>query len=319
VTVDAASPSGAPLRRANSITKKGFDFQRAREWPLYAFLFSCALISIVTTFGIIFVLFEETYRFFEEVSLKEFLTSTEWTPLFTDKHFGVLPLLNATLLMAFFAMVIALPLGLAIAIYLSEYAPDRVRSVVKPVLEILAGIPTIVYGYFALHFISPSLLQFLVGTDTSLFNALSASMAMGIMILPLVSSLSEDAMRSVPRSLREGAYGLGANRFEVATRVVVPAALSGITAASILAVSRAVGETMIVAVAAGNQPNLSWNPLEGMQAMTAYIVQVSLGDTPRGTIEYSTIFAIGSMLFLSTLALNVFAQWLLARFREEYE
>jgi phosphate transport system permease protein len=290
-----------------------------REWPIYAFLFSCAALSIVTTLGIVFVLFEETVAFFEEVSIIEFFTDNEWTPLFTDKHFGVLPLLNATIMMAVTAMLLALPLGLAAAIYLSEYAPERVRSLVKPVLEILAGIPTVVYGYFALQFISPVIVQFLFGRDTSLFNALCASMAMGIMILPLVSSLSEDAMRAVPRALREGAYGLGANRFEVSVRVVFPAALSGIIAASILAISRAVGETMIVAIAAGNQPNLSWNPLEGMQAMTAYIVQVSLGDTPRGTIEYSTIFAIGSMLFLCTLVLNIFSQWLLAKFREVYD
>jgi phosphate transport system permease protein len=290
-----------------------------REWPIFAFLFLCAFVSIATTLGIVVVLFEETYLFFREISIVEFFTSSQWTPLFTDKHFGVLPLFNATLLMAALSMLIALPLGLLAAIYLSEYAPGRVRSVIKPVLEILAGIPTVVYGYFALQFISPEIVQRMFGRDTSLFNALCASIAMGIMILPLVSSLSEDAMRSVPRALREGAYGLGANRFEVSTRVVLPAALSGIVAASILAISRAVGETMIVTIAAGQMANLSWNPLEAMEAMTAYIVQVSLGDTPRGTIEYSTIFAIGSLLFLSTLALNVFAQWLLSRFREEYE
>jgi phosphate transport system permease protein len=215
-------------------------------------------------------------------------------------------------------MLVAVPLGLLAAIYLSEYAPERVRAVVKPVLEVLAGIPTVIYGYFALTFITPEVVQPLFD-GTPVFNAAAASIAMGIMILPLVSSLSEDAMRAVPRSLREGAYGLGANRFEVATRVVVPAALSGIVAASILAMSRAVGETMIVVIAGGNQPNLSWNPLEGMQAMTAYIVQVSLGETPRGTIEYSTIFAVGMMLFVLTLIMNIFAQWVLSRFREEYE
>ena len=205
------------------------------------------------------------------------------------------------------------------AIYLSEYAHPRVRSVIKPVLEVLAGIPTVVYGYFALHFISPELLQCIFGNDVSIFNAAAASIAMGIMILPLVSSLSEDAMRAVPQALREGAYGLGANRFEVATKVVFPAALSGIIAAVILAASRAVGETMIVAIAAGQLPNLTWNPFEEMAAMTAYIVQVSLGDTPRGDQEYSTIFAVGMLLFLITLVMNIFAQWLLARFREEYD
>jgi len=220
--------------------------------------------------------------------------------------------------MSFLAMMVAVPLGLAAAIYLSEYAPSGVRAVLKPILELLAGIPTVVYGYFALTFLTPSVLK-AVFVDIGSFNALAASIAIGIMILPLVSSLSEDAMRAVPQSLREGAFGLGANRFEVATRVVVPGALSGIVAAAILAISRAVGETMIVTIAAGNQPNLSWNPLEGMQAMTAYIVQVSLGDTPRGTLEYSTIFAVGLVLFVATLLLNVAAQWLLSRFREVYE
>lgn len=290
-----------------------------REAPIYGFLFVCAALSIVTTFGIILVLLEETRRFFQVVPVSDFLTGTEWTPLFVEKSFGVLPLLNATLLMAFGAMLVAVPLGLLAAIYLSEYAPARVRSVVKPVLEVLAGIPTVIYGYFALQFITPELLQTVFGSQVNVFNAAAASIAMGIMILPMVSSLSEDAMRAVPQALREGAYGLGANRFEVATRVVVPAALSGIVAASILAASRAVGETMIVTIAAGNQPNLSWNPFEAMQAMTAFIVQVSLGDTPRGTLEYSTIFAVGMLLFVSTLVMNVLAQWLLARFREAYD
>jgi phosphate transport system permease protein len=294
--------------------------RRLREAPIYFFLFACAALSIVTTLGIVFVLFEETVKFFEEVSIFEFLTGTEWTPLFTEQHFGILPLLNATLLMAFLALVVAVPLGLLAAIFLSEYAHPRVRAIVKPVLEILAGVPTVVYGYFALTFITPEILQLLFGKNSvSSFNALSASIAMGIMILPLISSLSEDAMRAVPQALREGAYGLGANRFEVSTRVVVPAALSGIVAAVILAASRAVGETMIVTVAAGTQPNLSWNPFEAMAAMTSYIVAVSLGDTPRGTIEYSTIFAVGVMLFVTTLVMNVLAQWLLAKFREVYD
>lgn len=294
--------------------------RRLREAPIYGFLFACAALSIVTTAGIVLVLFEETARFFKEVSVFEFLTGTEWTPLFTEQHFGVLPLLNATLLMALGALLVAVPLGLLAAIYLSEYAPPSVRSIVKPILEILAGIPTVVYGYFALTFITPELLQVLVGHNrVAGFNALSASLAMGIMILPLVSSLSEDAMRAVPQGLREGAYGVGANRFEVSTRVVVPAALSGIIAAVILAASRAVGETMIVTIAAGTMPNLSWNPLEAMAAMTSYIVAVSLGDTPRGTIEYSTIFAVALLLFITTLVMNIFAQWLLARFREVYE
>jgi phosphate transport system permease protein len=293
--------------------------RRLKEGPVYLFLASCAALSIVTTAGIIFTLIEETLRFFDEVSILDFLTGTRWAPTFANASFGVLPLLCATFLIAFFAMLVAIPLGVLAAIYLSEYAPPRVRSIVKPVLEILAGIPTVVYGYFALVFITPDLLRPVFGREVGTFNALAASMAMGIMIIPLVASLSEDAMRAVPRGLREGAYGLGANRFEVSTRVVVPAAFSGIIAAVILAASRAVGETMIVAIAAGLQPNLSWNPLEGMMTMTAFIVNVSLGDTPRGDIAYSTIFAVGMLLFLSTLLMNIFAQWLLAKFREEYD
>ncbi|HLF72164.1 MAG TPA: phosphate ABC transporter permease subunit PstC [Dehalococcoidia bacterium] len=291
--------------------------RRVREAPIHAFLFLCAALSILTTAGIVFVLFEETFNFFKEVSLTEFLGGTVWTPTFSQKSFGVLPLFNATIMMALTAMIVAVPLGLLVAIYLSEYAPNGVRQVVKPVLEILAGIPTVVYGYFALHFIAPEMLRPL-GQETS-FSAASASLAMAIMILPLVSSLSEDAMRAVPQSLREGAYGLGANKFEVATRVVLPGALSGIVAACILATSRAVGETMIVTIAAGGQPNLSWNPLEGMQALTGYIVQVSLGDTEQGGIEYSSIYAVGMLLFLTTLVMNIFAQWFLSRFREEYD
>lgn len=293
--------------------------RRMREAPIYAFLFACAAISIFTTAGIVFVLLEESLGFFREVSIFEFLGGTVWTPTFAQQSFGVLPLLNATLLMAGLAMVLAVPLGLLAAIYLSEYAHPRVRAVIKPVLEVLAGIPTVVYGYFALQFITPDLLQAVFGGRVQVFNAAAASIAMAIMILPLVASLSEDALRSVPQGLREGAYGLGCNRFEVATRVVLPGALSGVVAACILAASRAVGETMIVTIAAGQQPNLSWNPFEGMMAMTAFIVNVSLGDTPQGGIEYSTIFAVGLLLFLTTLIMNVLAQWLLARFREEYD
>ena len=311
---------GSDLNPASSLrSSRRTKIRRAREAPIYVFLFFCAALSIVTTVGIVFILFEETLSFFAEVSLVEFLTATEWTPLFAEKHFGVLPLLSATMLMAAGAMLVAAPLGLLAAIYLSEYAPPAVRSAVKPVLEVLAGIPTVVYGYFALQFITPDLLRNIFGDSVNIFNAASAAIAMGIMILPMISSLSEDAMRAVPMSLREGAYGLGANRFEVATRVVFPGALSGIVAACILAASRAVGETMIVTIAAGQIPNLSWNPFEAMEAMTAYIVQISLGDTPRGTIEHSTIFAIGMLLFLCTLLLNVVAQWLLGRFREVYE
>lgn len=293
--------------------------RKLREAPVYAFLFACAALSILTTAGIVLVLAQETFHFFEEVSPVDFFTGTRWAPQFARSSFGVLPLLNATLLMAFFAMLLAVPLGVLAAIYLSEYAHPRVRRIIKPILEILAGVPTVVYGYFALTFITPDILRAVWGTDVGVFNALAASIAMGVMILPLVASLSEDAMRAVPQGLREGAYGLGANQFEVATRVVTPAALSGIVAAVILAGSRAVGETMIVAIAAGLQPNLSWNPFEGMLAMTAFIVNVTLGDVPRGSITFSTIFAVGTVLFSITLLMNILAQWLLAKFREVYD
>jgi phosphate transport system permease protein len=318
VTVEATAARAKT--RSLAVRSQRRTLRRAREAPIYVFLFACAALSVVTTLGIVFVLFEETFHFFEEVSVTEFLGGTSWTPTFAQQSFGVLPLLSATLLIAAMAMLVALPLGLLVAIFLSEYAHPRLRGIVKPVLEVLAGIPTVVYGYFALQFITPTLLQPFLGRETvGVFNAAGASLAMAIMLLPMVSSLSEDAMRAVPQALREGAYGLGANKFEVATRVVVPSALSGVVAAFILAASRAVGETMIVAVAAGLQPNLSWNPFEAMATMTAYIVSVSLGDTPRGTIEYSTIFAVGMLLFVTTLAMNVVAQWLLSRFREVYE
>jgi phosphate transport system permease protein len=251
------------------------------------------------------------------VPITHFLFGTEWTPLFYNKKFGVLPLVAGTALVSGIAMVVALPAGLLSAIYLSEYAPPGVRRVVKPILEVLAGVPTVVYGYFALLFVTPLLQNFLPGLSG--FNALSPGIVMGIMILPLVSSLSEDALHSVPNGLREGAYALGATRMQATVRVVVPAALSGISAAAILAVSRAIGETMIVAVAAGQQPRLTLNPLVPIETMTAFIVQVSMGDTPAGTIEYRTIFAVGMLLFLGTFALNLFSNWLRNRFREEYQ
>jgi phosphate transport system permease protein len=279
-------------------------------------LFLCAALSVFTTVGIVAVLAIETAGFLREVSIVEFLTGTQWTPLFFNRQFGILPLVAGTVLVSSIAMVVALPMGLLSAIYLSEYAPASVRRVVKPILEILAGVPTVVYGYFALMFVTPLLQRFVPGLAG--FNALSPGIVMGIMILPLVSSLSEDAMRAVPRGLREGAYALGATRMQTSLRVVVPAALSGITAACILAVSRAIGETMIVAIAAGQQPRLTANPLVPIETMTAYIVQVSLGDTPQGTLEYRTIFAVGMLLFLMTFTLNLASTWLRERFREEY-
>jgi phosphate transport system permease protein len=286
------------------------------EWVIERALFLCAALSVFTTGGIIAVLSVETYGFLREVSLIEFLTGTEWTPLFANRHFGVLPLVMGTVLVSAIAMVVALPMGLLSAVYLSEYARPSLRRAVKPTLEILAGVPTVVYGYFALMFVTPLLQRFLPGLAG--FNALSPGIVMGIMILPLVSSLSEDAMRAVPRGLREGAYALGATRMQTAVRVVIPAAFSGITAAFILAVSRAVGETMIVAIAAGQQPRLTANPFVPVETMTAYIVQVSLGDTPQGTLEYRTIFAVGMLLFLMTFALNMLSTWLRERFRQEY-
>lgn len=291
--------------------------RRTEERAVKAFLFFFALVSVLTTLGIIFVLFQETVLFFRQVSFAQFFLDTRWTPLFVSKRFGIWPLVNGTVLVAALAMVVALPLGLLAAIFMSEFASERVRRVLKPFLEILAGVPTVVYGYFALTFITPILRT--IFPQTQVFNAASAAIAMGFMILPTVASLSEDALYAVPRSLREAAYALGATRWEVATQVVVPAAFSGIAAAFILAVSRAIGETMIVAIAAGQQPKLTLNPLESIETMTAYIVQVSLGDTPHGTLEYQTIFAVGMMLFLMTLGMNIASYLLTRRFREVYE
>ncbi|OGW62659.1 MAG: phosphate ABC transporter permease subunit PstC, partial [Nitrospirae bacterium RIFCSPHIGHO2_01_FULL_66_17] len=269
----------------------------------------------LTTLGIVAVLLVETLAFFREVSLLAFLTDTQWTPLFADKHFGILPLVAGTVLTAGIAVCVATPIGLVSALYLSEYATDRVRHLVKPVLEVLAGVPTVVYGYFALLFVTP-LLQTVI-PSLSGFNALSPGIVIGLMIIPMVSSLSEDAMYAVPQSLREGAYALGSSKLQVAVKVVVPAAFSGIAASLLLGVSRAIGETMILAIAAGQQPRLTLNPTVPIETMTAYIVQVSLGDTPTGTIEYRTIFAVGMMLFLGTLALNLVSQWIKQRFREQ--
>ena len=292
-------------------------FQRIKERLIEGALFVSALFSVFITFGIVAVLFFETFEFFKEVSIIAFLTDTQWTPLFTEKHFGVLPLFAGTCLTTAIAVAVALPIGLVSAIYLSEYASGRLRTMVKPALEILAAIPTVVYGYFALLFVTP-LLQKVI-PDLAGFNALSPGIVMGVMIIPIVSSLSEDAMHAVPMGLREGAYALGATRLQVATRVVVPAAFSGIAASFILGISRAVGETMILAIAAGQQPRLTLNPLVPLETVTAYIVQVSLGDTPTGTIEYKTIFAVGISLFVVTFVLNLISYWLRQKFREVYE
>lgn len=290
---------------------------RIKETLIERLLFCCSFLSVLTTAGIIYILFSESVGFFKEVPLIDFLTDTQWTPLFTNKHFGILPLLCGTMVTTLIAVAVAVPLGLISAVYLSEYASAGMRHAVKPLLEILAAVPTVVYGYFALLFVTPLLKKFIPGLSG--FNALSAGLVMGVMIIPLVSSLSEDAMHAVPMGLREGAYALGSHKIQVAFKIVFPAALSGITAAVILAVSRAIGETMIVAIAAGQQPRFTMNPLVPIETITAYIVQVSLGDTPHGTLEYQTIFVCGATLFILTFVLNVVSFKLKRRFQEIYE
>ncbi len=290
--------------------------RKFREKLIERLLFLCSLLSVFTTLAIIYVLFSETLGFFKEVSLFSFLTDPQWTPLFTNKHFGILPLLCGTVLTTTIAIAVAVPIGLISAVYLSEYASEKMRNIIKPCMEILAAVPTVVYGYFALLFVTPLLKKII--PQLAGFNALSAGFVMGIMIIPLVSSLSEDAMHAVPIGLREGAYALGSHKIQVAFRIVFPAALSGITAAVILAVSRAIGETMIVAIAAGQQARLTLNPLVPIETITAYIVQISLGDTPHGTIEYKTIFACGAVLFVLTFILNVISFKLKKRFQENY-
>ena len=290
---------------------------KIKEMLIERLLLLCSLLSIFTTAGIILVLASETIAFFREVSIFEFLTDTQWTPLFVKKHFGILPLLSGTFLTTAIALLVAVPVGLVSAIFLSEYASLKLRNFLKPAIEILAAVPTIVYGYFALFFLTPLLKTFI--PNISGMNALSSGIVMGIMIIPLVCSLSEDAMRAVPMGLREGAFALGSTRLQVATKIVVPAALSGITAAFILGISRAIGETMIVAIAAGQQPRLTLNPLVPVETITAFIVQVSLGDTPHGTLEYRTIFACGMSLFIITFIFNAVSFKLKKRFQEIYE
>jgi len=287
-----------------------------KERIIEVLLFVAASVSVATTIGIVVILVKESFVFFQQVSLWDFLTDTQWTPLFADAHYGILPLLSGTLVSSMVALMVAIPLGTIIAIYLSEFAPFSVREVAKPFLEMLGGIPTIVYGYFALLFVTPLLQKIFPGLPG--FNLLSAGLVMGIMIIPYVSSVSEDAMRAVPMSLREGSYAMGATRFQTAIKVVTPAAFSGIAAAYILGISRAVGETMILAVAAGMQPNLTWNPMEPAATITAFIVQVALGDLPHGSIGYQTIFAAGLTLALLTLFFNVLGHLLRKRFRQAY-
>lgn len=291
--------------------------QRYKELVIEKFLLFSALITILTTIGIILVLAIEAVKFFSEVSAFEFFTETEWTPLYTIKKYGILPLLSGTFITSAIAILVALPIGLTIAVYLSEYAPKKFRNSIKPLLELLAAVPTVVYGFFALTVVTPFLQQFIPGMSG--FNSLSAGIVMGIMIIPIISSLSEDALNAVPYSLREASYGMGSTRLQTAFRVAVPAASSGIVVSVILGISRAVGETMIVAIAAGQQPRLTMNPLVPIETLTAYIVQVSLGDVQHNSIEYRTIFAAGITLFVFTFALNTISHWVKNKYREKYE
>lgn len=300
-----------------SSRRLGYSYRRnIRERLIESVLFLMALVSVIVTASIVAMLLKESFVFFRQVSLWDFLTDTQWTPLFDDAHYGILPLVSGTVVSSVVALLVAIPLGTIIAIYLSEFSPFSVREIAKPFLELLGGIPTVVYGYFALLFVTPLLQK--IFPDLPGFSLLSAGLVMGIMITPYVSSMAEDAMRAVPMHLREGSYAMGATRFQTAIRVVMPAAFSGIAAAYILGVSRAVGETMVVAVAAGMQPNLTWNPMESAATITAYIVQVSLGDLPHGSIGYQTIFAAGLTLLAITLIFNIIGHLLRKRYREIY-
>ncbi len=291
--------------------------RRIGEDVIKGVLAVCALISLATTVGIVIALFVPAFEFFQEVSIVDFITGTEWAPLFEPAHFGVLPLVAGTLLVTAIAALVALPLGLGSAIYLSEYAGPRMRGTLKPALEVLAGIPTIVFGYFALTFMTPFLRD--VGIQVDIFNPLAAGLVMGIYLIPTVASLSDDAMGAVPRDLRDGAYALGSTKVQVATRIVVPAAVSGIVASFVLGISRAIGETMIVLVAMGQQPNLSFDPREASETMTAFIAATGAGDIPTGSLEYKTIFAVGATLFLMTFVMNIVAIRLVRKYREVYE
>jgi len=287
------------------------------EKIIEALLAGSASLTVFITLAIIVVLLVESVSFFGEVSIIDFFTDTQWTPLFTEKHFGIITLLSGTFLTSFIAIAIAVPIGLTIAVFLNEYAPKKFRQTVKPMLELLAAVPTVVYGFFALIVVTP-FLQTII-PDLASFSSLSAGIVMGIMIIPYISSLSEDALFAVPYSLREASYGMGSTKFQTAFRVTIPAASSGIVVSIILAISRAIGETMIVAIAAGQHPNLTANPLVPVETMTAYIVQVSLGDVQHGTLEYKTIFAVGLTLFVFTFLLNTISHWLKNKYREQYE
>jgi len=295
------------------MASKKFKSEKLIEWTMLL----CSMVSVLTTIGIILVLSIDSIKFFEEVSFVDFLTDKQWTPLFEDKHFGIMSLLSGTLLTTTIAIIVAVPVGLSIAVFLNEYASKRFTSIVKPLLEVLAAVPTVVYGFFALQFVTPMLQKII--PSLAGFNALSPGLVMGIMIIPYITSLSEDALRAVPNSLREASYGLGANRFQTAFKVMVPAANSGIVVSIILAVSRALGETMIVAIAAGQQPKLTFNPLESVETITTYIVQVSMGDVPQDSMEYRTIFAAGMTLFVFTFILNNLSFWIRKKYQQRYE
>lgn len=290
---------------------------KIKEKIIEKLLLVSALITILTTIGIIWVLLSESFSFFKVVSIVDFLTDKQWTPLFAQKHFGILSLLSGTILTTLIAIAVALPVGLTIAVYLNEYAHEKMRRTIKPMLEILAAVPTVVYGFFALIVVTPVLQKFIPGLSG--FNALSAGIVMGIMIIPFISSLSEDALHAVPKSLREAAYGMGSTRFQTSFKVLVPAASSGIMSSIILALSRAIGETMIVAIAAGQQPRLTMNPLVPIETITAFIVQVSLGDVPHGSLEYKTIFAAGLALFALTFILNSISFAINRKYQQQYE
>jgi phosphate transport system permease protein len=315
-TIGTSAGGSAAGRPRDTGLARRLAWRRAREFCIEGLLLVAGLSSIAITMGIVFILVSESIPFFRHVRISEFLTGTMWTPLFADPKYGILPLVTGTAVTTMVALAVAMPVGTIIAIWLSEFAPPRVREVIKPVLELLSAVPTVVYGYFAVQFVAP-LLQFFIPSLPT-FNMLSAGLVMGIMIVPYVSSLSEDAMRAVPMLLREGSYAMGVNRFTTAVRVVFPAALSGIAAAYTLAISRAVGETMIVAIAAGQQPNLTLNPMDPAATISAFIVQVSLGDLPHGGIGYQSIFAAGLTLFLMTLVFNIGGYWLRKRYRQVY-
>lgn len=323
----SVSPAPADHRSSPQTARRSLEFRwtwlRVREQLIRALLFFCAFLSIATTLGITVILVTEAVSFFQVVSPISFLFDTRWSPQSLEKHFGILPLVCGTLLVAGISALIGLPIGLASALYLSEYASPKQRDLLKPILEILAGIPSIVFGYVALVFVTPYLIrpffQGLLGIPVDLYNVLSAGVVIGIMIIPTVASLSEDVLRAVPRGLREAGYAIGSTKFDVCVRIVLPAALSGILAAFLLAVSRAVGETMAVVIAAGNRPQLTLNVLTSVETMTAYIANVFLGDSPAGTIEYKSLYAVALTLFAITLTMNILAQFILRRYRNVYQ